>query len=187
MALAGSGEERMTERTGLSGLIWLMFVLPVAVWGLAACKPETEDRKVNRFIAELVERAEDRDLEGIMTRLAPDYADFEGRDKEATEALASEYLRDRRGIAIRLLATRIEGHDPSGRALVRAEVLISSGAAEALRRFVSFAGECYRFDFTIEKTRPGGWLITYAEWEDLPSGDLLPESVEILKKLFSGK
>jgi hypothetical protein len=167
----------------ISPLVLVLVLLAV----LSACGPVSEEDRVNRFVERIVDAAEKKDLEGVLERLAPDYSDFEGRDKEATRALVADYLRNRRGIVIRLLATRVEGRDPEGRPRVRAEIMISAGAAEAFRRLVAVSGEYFRFDFVLGPTGNGGWLVRFAAWEHLPSSDLLPESLEILKKLFSGK
>ena len=177
----------MSERNALTRRLGLLGVLVVVIAILPGCGPESKEERIHRFIAKMVERAEEGDLEGIMDRLAPDYADFEGRDKEAAGALVSDYLRNRRGIVIHLLATRIEGYESEDQPRVRAEIMISSGAAEAFRRLVPLAGEAFRFDFLLESGGADGWLVGFAKWEQLPTGDLLPESVEALRKLFTGK
>ena len=81
-----------------------------------------------------VARAEKRDITAFAERLADDYADFEGRDKTGTIALVEEYFGRYRGIVMHLLSVRVERIDPGGEAEARAELMLSSGAAEVLRR-----------------------------------------------------
>jgi hypothetical protein len=148
-----------------------------------ACRPPSEEARLKSFLKETVALAEKRDLAGVMARLADDYADFEGRDKPATEALVRDYFR-RGGIVIHLLGARIEALDPEGEARVEAEVLMSSGAAEVFRKLIRYAGECYRFRFRLRRAPPSTWQLVSAGWETVPLGDLLPESLAALKKLF---
>ena len=153
----------------------------------AACGPPSEEEKIRRFIHRAADLVEKGDVDAVMDLFAPDYTDFEGRDKEAAGLLIADYLRNRRGVVIRPLGMVIEGFDPDGRARVRTEVMLSSGSAEALRRLVPLAGETYRFDLILGRTAGNTWLIRFAEWEHRPAGDLMPESLEVLKKLFSAK
>ncbi len=180
-AVGNGGTARLLPRRlrcAVSSLVFLMT--------LSFCGPGTEEARFRRFFEAVIEQAEKGDLAGIVDRLAPDYLDFEGRNRDGARALVADYLENRRGIVIHLLSTRIEGRDPQGRTLARAEIMISSGAAEALRRLVSFTGEYFRFDFGLTEAGEG-WLIRSAKWEHLATDELLPESLTAVKKLFSGK
>ncbi len=64
--------------------------------------------------------------------------------------------------------------------------MLSSGAAEVLRKLVRFAGEYYRIELRLRRTDPKRWEIVYAGWEAVPITDLFPESLNILKKIFPG-
>jgi hypothetical protein len=182
-----AGEGVRSGRDGLRRLKQRSRLLLVPLAVLFACGAASEEDRVHRFVGRIVDAAEKRDLEGVLDHLAPEYSDHEGRDKEGARALLAGYLRNRRGIVVRLLATRPEGRDSEGRLRVRAEMMVSSGAAEALRRLVAVTGEYFRFEFVLEETKNGGWLVRFASWQHLPSSELLPESLEILRKLFSGK
>jgi len=148
-----------------------------------ACRTPSEEARLKDFVKETVALAEARDLPGVMARLADDYTDFEGRDKPATEALVRDYFR-RGGIVIHLLAARVEALEPEGGASVEIEVLMSSGAAEVFRKLIRYAGDCYRFRFRLRRTPPSTWQLVSAAWENVPPGELLPESLAVLKKLF---
>ncbi|MEN6310896.1 MAG: hypothetical protein ABFD80_05095, partial [Acidobacteriota bacterium] len=131
-------------------------------------------------------KAEKRDIDAVTARLAEDYRDFEGRDKAATEALLRQYFK-RSGIVIHLLGARIETEAGFGRASVRAEVMLSSGAAEVFRRLVRYAGQCFRFSLELRKSPAGDWQVESAAWEYVSLTDLFPESLTILEKLFPSK
>ena len=148
-----------------------------------SCRPPSEEARLKAFLKETVSLAEKGDLGAVMARLADDYADFEGRDKAATEALVRDYLR-RGGIGIHLLGARAEALEPDGEASVQAEALMSSGPAEVFRKLIRYTGECYRFRLRLRRTTPSSWLIVSAAWESIPLSELLPESLAVLKKLF---
>jgi hypothetical protein len=44
--------------------------------------------------------------------------------------------------------------------------------------------EYYRFELELRKDVSGEWRFAYAGWEEIGLGDLLPESLAILRKLF---
>jgi hypothetical protein len=162
-------------------------LLLVALVGLAGvgqdCRPPSEEARIRKFIMVTTAEAEKGNLAAVMARLADDYRDFEGRDKAATESLIRNYL-GRGGIVIHLLATRVEAVEPGRVASLRAEAMLSSGAAEVFRKLIRYAGECYRFDIHLRKGPGGDWLVEWAAWEPVALTDLFPESLKALKKLF---
>jgi hypothetical protein len=147
------------------------------------CRPPSEESRIREFVKETTAQAEKGHLDAVMDCLAEDYRDFEGRDKAATESLIRDYL-GRGGIVIHLLGVRIETIDSEGKASVRAEAMLSAGAAEMFRRLIRYAGECYRFDIGLRKGPQGNWLVESAAWEEVALTDLFPESLKILKQLF---
>jgi hypothetical protein len=157
----------------------------IALAALAACTPPTPEAQISKFLSETVARAEKRDVEGVAERLAEDYTDLEGRDKADTIALVKEYFGRYRGIVIHLLGVRVEHVDPGGEAEARAELMLSSGAAEVLRRLMRY-GETYKFDLRLARAPGGGWQLKSAAWEQVDSSGLLPESLRALEKIFSG-
>lgn len=159
------------------------FVLAVIAVVSLDCRPPSEESRIREFVKETTAQAAKGHLRAVMDRLADDYQDFEGRDKAATESLIRDYL-GRGGIVIHLLSTRVEAVDPGGKASLRAEAMLSSGAAEVFRKLIRYAGECYRFEIRLRKGPRGDWLVEWAAWEPVPLTDLFPESLRILKKLF---
>jgi hypothetical protein len=149
----------------------------------AACSRGSEEARIREFLEKTAAKAEKRDIESVTSRLAGDYRDFEGRDKPATQALLRQYFK-RSGIVIHLLGVEIETDTGRGRASVKAEVMLSSGAAEIFRRLVRYAGECFRFSLDLKKDPAGDWLVESAGWESVSWSDLFPESAAILEKLF---
>ncbi len=161
------------------------FALLGAAALVLSCGTSSEEARIRTFLKETVALAEKRDLAGVMSRLADDYADFEGRDKAGTLDLIGDYFR-RTGIVIHLLGVRVTPAGPDGQASVEAEAFLSSGAAEVFRRLLSVTGECYRFDLRLARSPGAGWQVAWARWESVPMSDLFPESLAVLRKLFPG-
>jgi len=150
---------------------------------IPGCGRPSEEARIGDFVKQTIVLAQKRNLQAVMDRLADDYADFEGRDKAETEGLLREYFR-RTGIVIHLLSVKVEAVEPQGRAAIRAEAMLSSGAAEVFRKLLAYTGDYYRFDLRLSKTPAGAWQIASADWETVPLAGLLPDSIAVLKKLF---
>jgi hypothetical protein len=149
------------------------------------CGRPSEEARIRAFLDKTVSLAEKKDLAGVMSRLAEDYSDFEGRDKAATGALVSDYFR-RTGIVIHLLAVHVTLAASGNQASAEAEAYLSSGAGEVFRRLARVAGECYRFEVRLVPAPGPGWQVVWARWESVPEADLFPESLARLRKLFPG-
>jgi hypothetical protein len=152
---------------------------------LTSCARESEEARILKFMNRVGKLVEKKDLSGLLTVLTDDYADFEGRDKKATEALVGDYFQRRFGIVMHLLHTKIGDITAGGEASLETDVVLSSGGAEVLRKIIRFAGDFYRFKLELRKM-PEGWRISRAEWEYLSLNDLFPESLPVLKKFFPG-
>jgi hypothetical protein len=154
----------------------LLAVLP------ASChKISEEERLIDRFKA-MADLAEDKDRAGIMAAISDGYADFEGRDKAATEEMIGGYFKSYRGIVLHVLSARVTDLQ-ADEASLEADVTFSSGAAQVLRRLVRFAGEYYRI--TVRWVKEGGeWMAAYAEWRSVGLDDLFPESRDKLQKIL---
>ncbi|MGQ9801060.1 MAG: hypothetical protein ACUVRL_05300 [Candidatus Saccharicenans sp.] len=149
-----------------------------------SCRPVDETEKIKDLLARLVSLAEKKDRDRILTYLAPGYLDFEARDGVQTGQLLDYYFKNYQGIAIHLLDTYVSINENQAEA--GADVLLSSGPLEALRKIVGLVGVYYRFDFKLQKAG-GDWKIVYAAWREIDSGSLLPGSQVILKKIFQDK
>jgi hypothetical protein len=152
---------------------------------LACCSPRSEEARIDKLMDRIGSLAEKKDLSGLLALLADDYADFEGRDRAATEALLADHFHRRYGIVVHLLHTEIGGIMPGGTATVEADVVLSSGGAEVLRKIIRFAGEFFKFKLDLRKTADG-WRVGRAEWTRSSLAGLFPESLTVLKKLFPG-
>jgi hypothetical protein len=113
-----------------------------------------------------------------------DFRDFEGRDKDGLRSLASTYFTGRRGIVVHRLSART-GESGSAKCSLEADVALSSGGAEALRRLVRVSPDIYRIRVDFIK-RGEDWQMVYAEWAAIDWTDLLPESLTALRELFPG-
>lgn len=136
------------------------------------------------MVERLCALAEKRDAASIMELIHEDYEDFQGRDRDRARTFIEDHFRRYRGIVIHLLKTEIDGETGMDERLVEADVLLSSGAAEALRRAVRFYGETYRIDLVFVRSPKGDWLVSGASWRPVAPDDLLPGSRETLEKLF---
>ncbi len=163
----------------VAGALLTLFAL------LACCSSASEEARVAKLMDRVGSLAEKKDLPGLLALLTDDYADFEGRDRAATEALLADHFRRRYGIVVHLLHTEIGDLGPEGTATVRTDVVLSSGGAEVLRKVIRFAGELYRFKLDLRKT-PEGWRVGRAEWTPSALNGLFPESLPVLRKLFPG-
>jgi len=162
----------MTRRLLL--LAWLISALSLS------CRQGTEERRILGLFDDLARLAEKKELEKMMAAFAEDYTDFEGRDKAGLRGLLNRYFSGRTGIVVHRLSAKVELG--AGGACLEADIALSSGAAEALRRLVRISPDLYRLkvEFSGE---PGRWLIRYAEWVPIDPTELLPESLSLFKKL----
>ncbi len=138
---------------------------------LPSCGGPTEHERVRGFIKDLARFAEDRDTDAIMSRLADDYEDSEGRDRAGTRAMIDEYFSRYRGIAINVLRSQIDELTES-EATVQADLAFSSGAAKVFRKFAQISLDNYRLKMTLRKAS-SEWFVAYAEWRPIGPGELL--------------
>jgi len=153
---------------------------------IQACSEPSAEARIMEVLKESAAKAEKRDLAGFMEFLAADYVDGDGRDREATARLVAGYLDRFRGIVVHVLGARVGEPGPDGRIGVAFEVVLSHGAAEVLRKLIRVTGEYFRFEAELRQDPRGAWRYTYAAWEQLGLGDLFPESLAVLKELFTG-
>jgi len=158
------------------------FLLAVLLSLLPACARRSEESRIEEALRRMADLAEDRDLDGLMDRFAPDYADFEGRDRARARELIGGYFAGRSAIVVHLLRTdvKLEG---GNRAAVQAEAALSSGAAEVFRKLFRSFGELYRFDLEMAKPNEE-WKVAFARWRSIGPEELSPGARSILRKLF---
>lgn len=147
-----------------------------------ACHRKAPEELLREWILEAGGQVEKRDVRGLLDRLDPAYVDAAGRSRKETGEMLEEYFKKFAGIVVHVLSSRIELVSP-GSASVEADVAVSSGGAEVLRRLIRFSGECYRFRCRLERRSPG-WRAVFADWESVDRENLFPDSVEMLRKIF---
>jgi hypothetical protein len=148
----------------------------------ASCHRRTVEDEVVEAIDPLFSLAEKRDLSAILAVIAEDFRDFQDRDKAGLGSLLASYFEGRTGIVAHKLGLRIKNLE-AGRADVEAEVALSSGGAEALRRLVRISPDVYRLRLELSRTE-SRWFIRYAEWSSIGLDGLFPESLIELKRIF---
>ena len=159
-----------------------MLVPVVLVLALGSCGEKSEEDVILDLMEEVGEHVENKNSEILLTYFAEDYEDFQGRNKSQTRAMINQYFQDFHGIVSHVLSTQID-EVTSIEASIQTDVLLSSGGAKLFRKFVKYAGDCYRVKAQLVK-REGLWQLQYAEWSYIGLEDLFPESVSILKKIF---
>jgi hypothetical protein len=172
--------DRRKKQSSCSSKIFLV-LLAILVLS-PACRQRTEEDNILETVDSLARLAEKKDLEAIMAHFAEDFADFEGRDKDGLRTLLSGYFGGRTGIVAHRLGYRMIDIG-AGRAALETEVALSSGGAEALRRLIRISPDIYRLRIDLSKVGEK-WLIGYAEWASIGLGELFPESLGELKKIF---
>jgi hypothetical protein len=168
----------------LSGhrLIMIMLIATLAI-SLVGCEGDTDQSRILKLVAGIAKAAEKKDVDGFLSALAGDYRDFENRDKRATREFLSGYLGSRVGIVVHILHIRTGVILPEGTASLEADVVVSAGAAEVLRKLTRFIGEVLRFKVELRRTG-GEWFVSAARWQVVERPDLFPESLSVLKKLY---
>ncbi|MFC2165644.1 hypothetical protein ACFLT2_11690 [Acidobacteriota bacterium] len=149
---------------------------------LVSCGKKSEEDVILDLMEDVAEYVENKDIENLLMHFAEDYEDFQGRSKSQTRAMITQYFQDFQGIVSHVLSTQIEEVTPI-EASIQTDVLVSSGGAKLFRKFVKYAGDCYRIKAKLVN-REGLWQLQYAEWSYISLTDLFPESVSILRKIF---
>lgn len=134
------------------------------------------------LIGKIGDFAENKDVGGVMSCLAEDYRDFEGRDLKETEEMVRGYFHQFKGIAVNVLSTRID-EIRTPEAAIQTEVALSSGAAKVFRKLVRLSTDNYRLKLKLQKSK-GIWRIQHAEWRYISFDELFPESLSIFRKIF---
>ena len=150
------------------------------VLALSSCAGPGEEARVRASVAEMMRAAEKRDADAVMSRVASDFADFEGRDRAAAERLIRSYFERFRGIVIHGLGSEVEISSADAEAAVRLDVVLTNAAAEVFKRLAASIA-LYRFRLELRKEGKE-WLVAYAAWEEIGLPDLLPGSAKPLEK-----
>jgi ketosteroid isomerase-like protein len=161
----------------------ILSIILSALIGMSACVQKTDADLIMELVDDVGKLIEKKDLPGILNLLADDYSDFTGRTKGQTEDMVQSYFNQFRGIVIHILHTRIDEIEAQ-QASIQSDVALSSGAARAFRKLIRVSTDNYRLRIKLIK-KEDRWLIRYAEWTYIGLDELFPESLSILKKIFS--
>ncbi len=170
----------VARKNSLAPLAVLFLVLLLA-WGVG-CSGKSDEELIRESIGKIGEYAEARELEPILVYLSKSYSDDEGRTAEEIETLLDENFSKYSGIAVNILGTEFISLEPP-HAVVETDAAFSSGAARTFRKIIRFSGQCYRFRLELEKEEET-WKVQAASWEYISTGELSPESMEIIKEVF---
>ncbi|MBN1271140.1 MAG: hypothetical protein JXB26_02620 [Candidatus Aminicenantes bacterium] len=159
-----------------AGLAICVFLVPSCGGG------KTEEERLVECIREMGRMAEKKDIDGIMTYIAEDYQDHQGRDWMRTEEMIKDYFMTYRGIAVSMLGIQVVSFLPE-EAVARTEVALSSGPAKVFRKLLKYSTDIYRIE--MEMIQEGEyWQVRSARWHYIGLEEILPESLSVLRKLF---
>lgn len=135
--------------------IAVIALVTVSLFGCGRAPPEDPETAIRELIAAAGQAARDRDLDLFRDRLAPDYSDSHGNDRDAIlNRLRLLFLRYRQP----KLLTRIR--DIRFPAPDRAEVELWLGTADTGR----LAFDSRRLELSLRRTG-GDWQVLRADWD----------------------
>ena len=146
------------------------------------CGGKTEEELIHEMMDKVADHIEAGELDDLMSYVADDFQDFQGRSKTEFRRLIDNHFQTYQNIVAHILSIRVsEIQLPE--AAIRFDVLLSSGSAKLFRKLVKYAGDIYRVQGKLIKVEEI-WKLKFAEWKYINPDELLPDSLKILKKLF---
>ncbi len=143
------------------------------------CGGPSEEDLILETLENAASYAEDKAVERLLDMFTPDYKDGEGRTLDDLADLVDEYMERYPGIAVHILATKINSLKLPD-ADITTEVQLSSGAAQMFRKLIKVGGYYYRFDVKLVK-KEKKWLIKSASWVHISEYELSIGSKKKLK------
>jgi hypothetical protein len=172
MSPMASGPHRM-KSPPCRRAIFLAALGAVSLLPLVSCSPQKDspDAQVRALFARAETAAEQKDLAALRPMLSDKYADGEGRDKKAIEAVLRFYFL--RNQAIHLF-TRIQSIEFPEASRARAVVLVAmaGGPIKNGQELERLHADLNRFVITLAR-EDGEWKVIGAEWRRAEPGDFL--------------
>ncbi|MBN1574214.1 MAG: hypothetical protein JW984_13535 [Deltaproteobacteria bacterium] len=134
-------------------------ILVAAALALATCgKEPTDEEKIEALIRDAAEKAEAKDIRGVLKHVSESYKDREGNDRNQIKGLLFVYFQgyEKIGIFIRDIKVEVKGDDAM--AVVK---LVFTGGAEIIPE----SGSGYVLDLKL-KREEGDWRVVRAGWTE---------------------
>lgn len=135
----------------------------IALLALAACsKAQTPEAQVRATIAQAEAAAEKRDGATLRGFVSEKYADAQGQDKRAVEAVLRFYFLRNESIHL-FTHVRSIGFPERDRALVTVLVAMAAQPVKRAEELERLRANLYRFEITFAK-EADQWRVVNAEW-----------------------
>lgn len=136
-----------------------LFALVAVGLALVSCGKElTDEEKIEALIRDAAEKAEAKDIRGVLQYVSESYKDKEGNDRDQIKGLLFVYFHgyEKIGIFVRDIEVEVNGDNAS--AVVK---LIFTGGAE----IIPDSGSGYVLDLKL-KREEGDWRVVRAGWTE---------------------
>jgi len=141
-------------------------VLAAALLLTAACRGEKDP--LRRTLDGIVRAAQERDAEGVVASLTPDFRDEEGEGAAGVAATLRRYFAAYESIDVKVRDLEIERAPESARARFVADISGRPRRLAGIDRFFPSATTC-RFDLRLVP-EAGRWRVAWASWEVAADG-----------------
>jgi len=171
MSPMASGPHRVKFPPGRRA-IFLAALGTIGLLPLVSCAPkDSPEAQVRALFARAETAAEQRDLAALRPMISDKYADAEGQDKKAIEAVLRFYFLRNQSIH---LFTRIQGIEFPEPARARAVVLVAMAGQpnKTGQELERLHADLNRFVITLTY-EDKEWKVTAAEWRRAEPGDFL--------------
>lgn len=170
----------MVKKRKTISIIYLVLISLIVFQ--ADCSKQSEEDVIVETLEKLADRAEDKEIEEVLSLISIKYSDQENRSKKEIRELVEKYLARYQGIVIHLLQNKIQLMEVN-QAAVQVDVALSHGAAKLMRQLVRVGTTFYRFHLTMHKEETI-WRVRDASWERVSVNELYPESRERINRIF---
>ncbi|MCG8588310.1 MAG: hypothetical protein MJE66_03390 [Proteobacteria bacterium] len=144
--------------------------------GLLACGAgdETPEDAVRRTLAEAERSAEAKALGDFLDFVSDDYADAQGRDKEALKGVVAFYFLRQGPIHVLYRVEELTVSADARRADVTLLAGLASGPVSSLEELARLRADLLRFDLVFaDADSNGDWVVVSAAWERAAPGDVV--------------
>ncbi len=143
---------------GLFKVVAFLIFIAVAL-ALTSCGKElTDEEKIEALIRDAAEKAEAKDIRGVLKHVSESYKDKEGNDRNQIKGLLFIYFQRYEKIGIFIRDIEVEVNGDSASAVVK---LIFTGGAE----IIPDSGSGYILDLKL-KLEEGDWSVVRAGWTE---------------------
>lgn len=163
---------KLRYRNGVAGAVRGLLLGYAIVLTGAACSqpaPQPED-EIRGLIRKLEKAVGDKDISTIKAHVSENYADDEGRDKEALKGLLAFFFLHNRSIHLLTRVQSIEFSDPEHVRTVVFAAVAGTRIPDA-SWLPRIEADIYRFEGTWKKETDGIWRLREAGWHPATTED----------------